>query len=57
MSDTYDSKENEFLPAGDEIESKPVDIEPTKKKPGLSFMERKRRNLLIVLGGHSSKKV
>jgi hypothetical protein len=55
MSDTNESNENEFLPAGDEIESKPVDKELDQKKPGLSFMARKRRHMLILLGGRAPK--
>lgn len=49
MSDT----ENKIEITGQEDEISPVEEEFTKKKPGLSFMDRKRRHILILLGGRS----
>jgi len=47
--------EDNFILTEDEEQLPPVEEDFPQKKPGLSFMARKRRHLLILLGGRAPK--
>ena len=53
MDNTDKPDENEISLTGEEEQAQPAEKEFPRKKPGLSFMARKRRHLLIILGGRA----